>query len=192
MKDFYSRTQTRWVFRQWLFEREAGPQGECRSLRCKSPEPSEQINAAPPRQERLLTYIYLSAANRLSLKTLYMWSEWKHGAVLLAAGRLTFRATTSDWRQETGHWGVLTFQNRQVRLVVLTLRWHWGMFVKIYGCFCPPDLTLIDGSRFNVFCWIKQPGGLKMNYSVSGKSFKHLEPSQQTAFNSSDIIQQHL
>lgn len=43
--------------------------------RCKPPEHSEQINASPSRQERLVTYIYLSAAHRLSLKTLRMCDE---------------------------------------------------------------------------------------------------------------------
>lgn len=43
--------------------------------RCKSPEHSEQINASPSRQERIVTYIYLSAAHRLSLKTPRMCGE---------------------------------------------------------------------------------------------------------------------
>lgn len=42
---------------------------------CKPPEHSEQINASPSRQERLVTYIYLSAAHRLSLNMLHMCDE---------------------------------------------------------------------------------------------------------------------
>lgn len=93
MEDFFQRAA-------WSFELVAvGVRGEAlqesitHAGRCKPPEHSVQINASSPRQERLLTYIYLSAANRLSLKTLHMCDEGQHGAIFQAGRRIKVQVT---------------------------------------------------------------------------------------------------
>lgn len=73
------------------------PESIIHTGRCKPPEHSEQINASSPRQKRLLTYIYLSAANRLSLKMLNMCDERQHGAIFQAGRRVKVQVTREFW-----------------------------------------------------------------------------------------------